>query len=75
MTIPFDLHLAVMVKILSSCLCSPIVVQSAMRQDVSDLVAVTDKALNIVLVGRANNPYYYLLGQTLMALVLTDSSH
>ncbi len=73
--IPFDLHLVVMVKILSSCLCSPIVVQSAMRQDVSDLVAVTDKALNTVLVGRVNNPYYYLLGQTLMALVLTDSSH
>jgi hypothetical protein len=35
--IPFDLHLAVMVKILSrsSCLCSPVIVQSAMRQDVS----------------------------------------
>ncbi len=73
--IPFDLHLAVMVKILSSCLCSPVAVQSAMRQDVSHLVAVTDKVLNTVLVGRANNPYNYLLGQTLMALVLTDSSN
>ena len=60
-----------MVKILSSCLCSPVVVQSAMRQDVSHLVTVTDKALNTVLVGRATNPYYYLLGQTLMALILT----
>ncbi len=60
--IPFDLHFAVMVKILSSCLCSPVVVQSAMRQDVSHLVAVTDKALSTVLVGRANGPYYCLLG-------------
>ncbi len=33
--IPLDLHWAVMVKIISSCLCSPVVVQSAMRQDVS----------------------------------------
>ena len=54
---------------------SCVVVQSAMKKDVSHLVAVTDKALNTVLVGRATNPYYYLLGQTLMALVLTDSSH
>jgi hypothetical protein len=51
-----------MVKILSSCLCSPVVVQSAVRQDVSHLVAVTDKALSTVLVGRANGPYYCLLG-------------
>jgi hypothetical protein len=56
--IPFDLHGAVMVMIISSCLCSPIVVQSAMRQDMSQfLVAVTDKALSTVLVGRANGPY------------------
>ncbi len=34
----FDLHWAVMVKIISSCLCSPVVVQSAMRQVVSFLV-------------------------------------
>ena len=60
--IPFDLHYVVMVKILSSCLCSPAVVQSAMRQDVSHLVAVTDKVLSIVLVGGANGPYYCLLG-------------
>ncbi len=33
--IPFDLHWAVMMKIISSCLCSPVIVQSAMRQDVS----------------------------------------
>ncbi len=30
--IPFDLHWAVKVKIISSCLCSPVVVPSAMRQ-------------------------------------------
>jgi hypothetical protein len=42
---------------------------------VSHLVAVTDKALSTVLVGRVNGPYYCLLGWTLMALVLTDSSH
>jgi hypothetical protein len=54
--IPFDLHFAVMVKILSSCLCSPIVVKSAMRQDVPHLVAVTDMVLSTVLVGRANSP-------------------
>jgi hypothetical protein len=51
-----------MVKILSSCLCSPVVVQSAMGQDVSHLVAVTNKALSTVLVGRANGPYYSMLG-------------
>jgi hypothetical protein len=33
--IPFDLHFVVMVKILISCLCSPVIVQSAMRQDMS----------------------------------------
>jgi hypothetical protein len=55
--IPFELHWAVMVKIISSCLCSPVVVQSAMRQDVFLFVAVTDKALSAVLVGRANGPY------------------
>ena len=33
--IPFDLHFVVMVKILSSCLCSPVIVQSAIRQDMS----------------------------------------
>jgi hypothetical protein len=59
--IPFDLHFAVMVKILSSCLCSPVVVQSALRQDMSHLVAVTDKALSTILVGRANGSYYSLL--------------
>ena len=37
-----------MVKIIRSCLCSPVVVQSAMRQVVSHLVAVTNKALSIV---------------------------
>jgi hypothetical protein len=37
-----------MVKIISSCLCSPVVVQSAMRQVVSHLVAVTNKALSTV---------------------------
>jgi hypothetical protein len=73
--IPFDLHFAVMVKILSSCPCSLVVVQSAMRQDVSHLDAVTDKALRTVLVDRVNGPYYCLLGWTLMALVFTDSSH
>jgi hypothetical protein len=47
-----------MVKIISSCLCSPVVVQSAMRQDRSHFfVAVTDKALSTVLVGGANGPY------------------
>ncbi len=51
-----------MVKIISSCLSSPIVVQSAMRQDVSHLVAVTDKALSTVLVSGTNGPYYCLLG-------------
>ncbi len=57
--IPFDLHFAVMVKILSSCICSPVAVQSAMRQDVSHLVAVTDKALSTVLVGsRGSGPIY-----------------
>jgi hypothetical protein len=35
MIIPFNLNWAVMVKIISSCLCSPVVVQSAMRQVVS----------------------------------------
>jgi hypothetical protein len=61
--IPFDLRFAVMVKILSSCLFSSVVVQSgAMRQDVFHLVAVTDKVLSTVLVGRANGPYYCLLG-------------
>jgi hypothetical protein len=53
-----------MVKIISSCLCSPVVVQSAMRQDAACvsfyLVAVTDKALSTVLVGRANGTYYCL---------------
>ena len=49
-------------KIISSCLCSPVVVQSAMRQVVSHLGAVTNKALSTVLVGRANGPYYCLLG-------------
>jgi hypothetical protein len=43
-----------MVKIISSYLCSPVVVHSAMKQDVSHFVAVTDKALSTVLVGRAN---------------------
>ncbi len=33
--IPFDLHCTVMVKIINSCLCSPVVAQSAMRQDMS----------------------------------------
>jgi hypothetical protein len=37
-----------MVKIISSCLCSPVVVQSAMRQVVSHLVAVTNKAVSTV---------------------------
>jgi hypothetical protein len=60
--IPFDLHFAVMVKILSSCLCSPVVVQSAMSQDVSHLVAATNKVLSTVLVGRVNGPYYCLSG-------------
>ncbi len=60
--IPIDLHWAVMVKIISSCLCSPVVVQSAMKQDMSHFVAVTDKALSNVLVGRANDPYYCLFG-------------
>jgi hypothetical protein len=60
--IPLDLHFALMVKILSSCLCSPVIVQSAMRQDVSHFVAVTDKALSTVLVGRMKGPYYCLLG-------------
>ncbi len=41
-----------------SCVCS----QSAMRQDVSLFVAVTDKALSTILVGRANGPNYCLLG-------------
>jgi hypothetical protein len=39
-----------MVKIISSCLCSPVVVQSAMRQVASHLVAVTNKALSTVVV-------------------------
>ncbi len=60
--IPFDRHFAVMVKILSSCLCSPVVIQSAMRQDVSHLVAVTNKALSTVLVDRVNDSYYCLVG-------------
>jgi hypothetical protein len=60
--IPFDLHFAVMVNILSSYLCSLVIVQSAMRQDVSHLVSVTDKALSTILVGMANGPYYCLLG-------------
>jgi hypothetical protein len=46
--IPFDLHCAVMVKIISSCLCSSVVVQPAMRQVVSHLFAVTNKALSTV---------------------------
>jgi hypothetical protein len=37
-----------MVKIISSCLCSPVVVQSAVRQVVSHLVAVTNKVLSTV---------------------------
>ncbi len=37
-----------MVNIISSCLCSPVVVQSAMRQALSHLVAVTNKALSTV---------------------------
>jgi hypothetical protein len=40
-----------------SCVCS----QSAMRQDVSHFVDVTDKVLSTVLVGRANGPNYCLL--------------
>jgi hypothetical protein len=60
--IPFNLHYALMVKILNSYLCSPVVVPSAMRQNVSHLVAVANKALSTVLVGRANGPYYCLLG-------------
>ncbi len=51
-----------MVKIISSCLYPLVVVQSAMRQVVSHLVAVTNKALSTVLVGRVNGPYYCLLG-------------
>ena len=35
---------------------SPVVVQSAMRQVLSHLVAVTDKALSTVLVGRVIGP-------------------
>ncbi len=75
--IPIDLHYAVMVKIFSSCLCSPVIVQSAMRQEYVSLyfVAVTDKALSTVLVGRVNGLYYRLLGQTLMSLVFTNFSH
>jgi hypothetical protein len=38
-------------------------------------VAMTDKVLSIVLVGKVNGPYYCLLGWTLMSLVFTDSSH
>jgi hypothetical protein len=49
-----------MVKIISSCLCSAVVVQSAMRQVVPHLLAVTNKALSTVLLGRANGPYYCL---------------
>ncbi len=52
-----------MVKIISSCLSSPVVIQSAMRQVVSHLVAVTNKALSAVLVGKANGSYYCLLGR------------
>jgi hypothetical protein len=37
-----------MVKIISSCFCSLVVVQSAMRQVASHLVAVTNKALSNV---------------------------
>jgi hypothetical protein len=33
-----------------------------MGQDVSHCVALTAKALSAVLVGRANGPYYCLLG-------------
>ncbi len=51
-----------MVKAISSFFCSPVVVQTAMRQDVSHFVAVTDKALSTILVGRADGPYYCLLG-------------
>ncbi len=52
-----------MVKIVSNCLYSPVVVQSAVRQDVSHLVAVSDKALSTDLVGRASEwSIYCLLG-------------
>jgi hypothetical protein len=44
-----------MLKIISSCLCSLVVVQSAMRQ-VCVSFAVTDKTLSTVLVGRVNGP-------------------
>ncbi len=71
--IPTDLHWTVMVKIISSCLCSPVVVQSAMRLSFY-FVAVTDKALSTVLVGRVNGAYYCLFGWTLMSLIFTDSS-
>ncbi len=52
--VPFDLHCAVMVKIISSCVCSPVVVQAAYETDVCLvlLFAVMDKALITVLVGR-----------------------
>ncbi len=50
-----------MVKIISSCLCSPVVVQSAMRQVVI-FGAVTNKVLSTVLVGKVNGSYYCLLG-------------
>jgi hypothetical protein len=40
--IRFDPHWAVMVKIISSCLCSPVVVQSAMRQVVSHFISCYD---------------------------------
>jgi hypothetical protein len=36
------------VKIIRSCLCSLVVVQSAIRQVLSHLVAVTNKALGTV---------------------------
>ncbi len=49
-------------KIISSCLCSPVVFQSAMRQVVSHFCAVTNKVLSTVLVGKVNGSYYCLLG-------------
>ncbi len=62
--IPFYLHFAVMIKIISSCPCSQVFVQTSMRHDVYlvSTIAVTGKALSTVLVGRANGPCFCLLG-------------
>ncbi len=64
-----------MVKIISSCLCSPVVVQSAMRQVVSHLVVVTNKALSTVFGRQSEWSILLSVKIDIDGTGFTDSSH